>query len=117
MTANLPARAEFTTGTASIPLSAAPTAALAFALGYAAARPVSANHFGPFCALVEELSVRSTDAELNPGDLGRWDPRTELGQLLATLPPDMARQITLLYQAQRGQRWAATGHRDGRAQQ
>ncbi|AGT12963.1 hypothetical protein KAYACHO_59 [Mycobacterium phage KayaCho] len=112
MTATPPARREFATGTASIPLSQAPTAALAFALGYAAARPVSANQFGPFCALVEELSVRATDAEVTPGSLGQWDPRTELGQLLATLPPDMARQITLLYQAQRGQRWAATGRRD-----
>ncbi|AHJ88559.1 hypothetical protein Jolie1_059 [Mycobacterium phage Julie1] len=115
MTDNLPARAEFTTGTASIPLSAAPTAALAFALGYAAARPVSVNQFGPFCALVEELGHRPPDAE-HTGEqrIGEWNANSSaLGELLATLPAPMARQITLLYQAQRGQRWAATGRRDG----
>lgn len=89
------------------PLSDTPTAALAFALGYACARPQSANHFGPFCALIEEMSRRETGEA--PGPLGRWSPATELGRLLSLLPPDLASSISMLYQAQRGQRWHRTG--------
>lgn len=100
---NLPDRAHF--GDADIPLSAASTAALAFALGYAVARPVDANQFGPFCAMVEELQRRPVtrpDSRL---------PTTEMDQLMTLLPPDLSRRIAMLYQAQRGQRWAQTGQR------
>lgn len=115
-TPNLPARPEFDTGTRNIPLGEASTPALAFALGYAAARPQSAAQFAPFCAMVEELAKRVTALGRDePGvTLGAWDQRTELGALMAMLPGQMASQIQMLYQAQRGQRWAATGHRDGR---
>lgn len=105
MTDNLPARAadSFNAGDAAVPLSAAPTAALAFALGYAVARPIDANTFGPFCAMVEELMARRTD----PATVSEWT------RLMATLPPEVARRIEMLYQAQRGQRWARTGRRHG----
>lgn len=92
-----------------VPLAQAPTAALAFALGYAVARPQSANAFGPFCAMVEELMGRTVDT----GYLGGVPQRdtSEWAQLLALLPRPLARSITLLYEAQRGQRWARTGQR------
>ncbi|QBI96424.1 hypothetical protein SEA_DONNY_66 [Mycobacterium phage Donny] len=91
------------------PLSETPTAALAFALGYACARPQSANHFGPFCALIEELSVRETGEAATDAQLGAWNPASEIGRLLSLLPPDLSRAIVTLYQAQRGQRWHRTG--------
>ncbi|AAQ12142.1 hypothetical protein PBI_ORION_66 [Mycobacterium phage Orion] len=99
---------------ASTPLSEAPTVVLAFALGYAAARPQHANTFGPFCAMVEELMTRPSGAT-DPGPLGGYDQRTVFGSIMATIPPETARQLAMLYQAQRGQRWASTGHREGRA--
>ncbi|AZS07650.1 hypothetical protein SEA_DURGA_68 [Mycobacterium phage Durga] len=99
---------------ASTPLSEAPTVVLAFALGYAAARPQHANTFGPFCAMVEELMTRPSGAT-DPGPLGGYDQRTVFGAIMATIPPETARQLAMLYQAQRGQRWASTGHREGRA--
>ncbi|QWY84406.1 hypothetical protein SEA_KNOCKER_64 [Mycobacterium phage Knocker] len=105
MTPNLPARAGF--GAHDVPLSAAPTAALAFALGYAIARPIEANTFGPFCAMVEELEHRPAGVLMDGTTLNEWT------RLLSLLPPDVARRVVLLYQAQRGQRWARTGHRHG----
>jgi len=100
---NLPDRATFHSGDDETPLSQAPTVALAFALGYACARPIDADTFGPFCAMVEELMARRS----RPYSPSQWT------HLLATLPPEVARRIELLYQAQRGQRWANTGHRHG----
>lgn len=110
-TPNLPARPTFgTLGQEPTALSDAPTAALAFALGYAVARPQHANTFGPFCAMVEELMARPARVTAD-GWAGTtasvWD------QLMATLPAPVARNIGMLYQAQRGQRWAATGRRHG----
>lgn len=108
MTDNLPARQPATFGTLgqqSVPLSEAPTAALAFALGYAVARPQHAAAFAPFCALVEELTARH---------VARPDsaiPTNELDRLMSLLPAPLARSIGMLYQAQRGQRWARTGDR------
>ncbi|AGT12799.1 hypothetical protein PHELEMICH_62 [Mycobacterium phage Phelemich] len=91
------------------PLILTPTAALAFALGYACARPQSANHFGPFCALIEEMSRRETGETPTDAQLGQWSPASEMGRLLSLLPPDLSRAIVTLYQAQRGQRWHRTG--------
>ncbi|QHB37372.1 hypothetical protein I5G58_gp070 [Mycobacterium phage BirdsNest] len=82
-----------------VPLSQAPIVALAFALGYATARPQSANTFGPFCAMVEELMGRGTPQE------------SEWTRLMRLLPMPLARSLGLLYQVQRGQRWARTGER------
>lgn len=103
---NLPARAEF--GPSGVPLSDAPTAALAFALGYAVARPQHANQFGPFCAMVEELMARESGSD-DPGPIGRYDQRKVFGTLMNLLPTDLSRSIAMLYQVQRGQRWARTG--------
>lgn len=108
MTDNLPARASFT-GQHDVPLDAAPSTALAFALGYAVARPQNADAFGPFCAMVEQLQARPAvgpHGEDYPLDLtNAWV------QLMGLLPAPLARQIDMLYQAQRGQRWARTGQR------
>lgn len=105
MTDNLPARPSF--GAAGIPLSEAPTAALAFALGYAVARPVDANAYAPFLAMCEELMARPAVVGDHAVGGGQW------AVLMALLPPDVARRIEMLYQAQRGQRWARTGSRHG----
>jgi hypothetical protein len=111
---NLPAVAAFSTGVASMPLTDAPTAALAFALGYAVARPVDANAFGPFCAMVEELMRRDSGSD-DRGPVGGWDQTNVFGMLLGLLPEAQARAIVMLYQAQRGQRWHRTGqYRHGR---
>lgn len=109
MTDNLPAPArQFgTLGQQQTPLADAPTAALAFALGYAVARPQSADTFGPFCAMCEELMNRPV------ARTGSAIPTTEWARLMDLLPPPVARNIAMLYQAQRGQRWAATGKRHG----
>lgn len=112
-TPNLPAPAPATFGTTDVPLSAAPTSVLAFALGAAVTRPVDADQFGPFCAMVEELMNRRAPGVTDPGPLGGYDRRTEFGNLMGLLPPDMARRIAMLYQVQRGQRWARTGTRHG----
>ncbi|QFP94682.1 hypothetical protein I5G59_gp62 [Mycobacterium phage LilMcDreamy] len=104
---NLPATRTDGFGPHDTPLSEAPTAALAFALGYAAARPQSANDFGPFCAMVEELMARPTGRPAGP--LGGWDQRSEFGIVMSLLPAHLSRAIVMLYQAQRGQRWARTG--------
>ena len=105
----LPAHAEATFGApgdaaAQTPLTQAPTVALAFALGYACARPQNANSFGPFCALVEVLMRRPLDPEVG------LEP-SEWQALMRLLPREQARAITLLYEVQRGQRWARTGER------
>lgn len=95
------------------PLRSQPTEALTFALGYVAARPVTADQFGGVCALVEELMARPGEAD--PGPLGGWDRRSAFGVLMSAIPRELARSITLLYQAHRGQRWARTGqYRPGR---
>ncbi|QHB37800.1 hypothetical protein I5G63_gp059 [Mycobacterium phage Imvubu] len=112
MTDNLPAPGP-RFGATDVPLSAAPTAVLAFALGAAVSRPVDANQFGPFCAMVEELMSRVRPGVTDPGPVGGYDMRTEFGVIMGLLPHDMARRIAMLYQAQRGQRWAATGRRHG----
>jgi len=119
MTDNLPTPVGFRTGVADVPLSQTPTAALAFALGYAVARPQSADAFGPFCAMVEELMRRP--AVTADGWEGYQDgPEgvergNAFGQLMGLLPEPQARAIVMLYQAQRGQRWARTGqYRHGR---
>ena len=104
---NLPARtADFAaTGT---PMSQTATSALAFALGYTCARPQSADAFGPFCAVVEALMARRSDVP-TPGPIGGYDQRTEFGVIMGLLPTDLARSVAMLYQVQRGQRWARTG--------
>ena len=105
---NLPARVRPDFGAAAgraVPLEAAPTVALAFALGYACARPQSANHFGPFVALCQELMAR-------PGAGGDGIIRnSEWSDLLAVLPPAQANALSLLYRSQRGQAWAQTGRK------
>jgi hypothetical protein len=114
MTDNLPVVPRFRTGVSSMPLSATPTAALAFALGYAVARPQSADAFGPFCAMVEELMRRESGTD-DRGPVGGWDRTTIFGMLMSLLPEPQARAIVMLYQAQRGQRWHRTGqYRHGR---
>ena len=67
---NLPAAAPVPpfVGDANIPLSRTPAVVLAFALGYAAARPQNAHQFGPFCALLEELALRPCDDGHDVGD-------------------------------------------------
>lgn len=85
----------------------APTAALAFALGYAVSRPVYAEQYGGFCALAEELMARPSGRSDGVIQFSEWT------ELMTTLPTDIARQIQVLYQLQRGQRWAHTGSPDG----
>ena len=87
------------------PLSAAPTVALAFALGAAVTQRVDANRFGPFVAMCQELMARPAVVGDRAISGGQW------GLLLTTLPPDVARSLSLLYQMQRGQAWAQTGVR------
>lgn len=113
MTDNLPAvRTGF--GPADTPLSAAPTAALAFALGAAVSRPQSANTYGPFCAMVEELMRRPVVVQTGDDVVrGSAHATNVFDHLLSLLPPEVARSIAMLYQMQRGQRWNATGTRHG----
>lgn len=91
MTHNLPVpqAPRFASGT---PIYMTPTPALCFALGYVVTQRVSADHFGPFVAMCDELRRR-----------GAWD------ELMVTLPPEVGRAVSLLYQMQRGQQWARTG--------
>jgi hypothetical protein len=77
---------------ATSPLRSQTTEALAFAFGYVAARPVTADQFGGVCALVDELETRHAYAPL-----------------LAALPPALAKAVQTLVWAHRGQRWARTG--------
>ena len=108
---NLPATTP-SFGDRDTPLSEAPSGALAVALGYALARPQSADTFAPFCAVVEELMARPSGRS-QPGPLGRYDERFEFGVIMNALPDRMARAVAMLYQAQRGMRWARTGNRHG----
>lgn len=99
-----PARAPH--GPTGVPLSRTPSEALAFALGYIAARPVSADQYGGVCALVEELMARNIRVD----EFDRWDDRAADGSLwnalFAFMPPELARALQTLYMAHRGQRWA-----------
>ena len=92
-----------------MPLSEAPTDAIAFALGYAAARPQSADTFGPFCAMVEELQARRM-IRVTHDDVIRGGVHPNAYEaLLHLLPPELSGAIRTLYMAQRGQRWSRTG--------
>ena len=85
-TRHVPVRAIAGFGPANIPLSEAPTVALAFALGAAVSTPQRADRFGPFCAMVEELAARKVpgaEAMAAQSIMGSWDASTELGALLA----------------------------------
>lgn len=107
----LPARQDDPIGPGGVPLSAAPSEVLAFALGYIAARPVQADQFGGLTALVEELMRR--DARRHP-DERPGDPALDgslWNVLIRFMPPALARSLQLLYTAHRGQRWARTGRR------
>ncbi|QFG08994.1 hypothetical protein SEA_MAGPIE_58 [Mycobacterium phage Magpie] len=75
------------------PLHSTPTSALCFALGHVVTKDVRADSYGPFVELCAELRRR-----------GAWD------ELMVTLPPEVSRAVALLYQMQRGQQWAQTGH-------
>lgn len=103
---NLPERPPEPKGPTGIPLSATPTEALAFALGYVVARPVTAAQYGGVCALVEELQSRTVIRVLVGDDPRPYDAYTAL---LAALPVEMARSIQALYMAHRGQRWDRSG--------
>lgn len=116
-TRHVPVRASAGFGPANIPLSEAPTVALAFALGAAVSTPQRADRFGPFCAMVEELAARKVpgaEAMAAQSIMGSWDTSTELGALLAVLPARMAVELNTLYSMMRGQRWKATGRPDQR---
>lgn len=88
-----------------VPMSEAPAVALGFALGYAVARPQSADSFGPFCAVVEALAQRFQQRSNSSIPISEW------AVLVSLLPPDLVRRVELLYGMQRGQRWARTGER------
>ena len=105
---NLPAPVTF--GDTSIPLADTPTAVLCFALGAAVSRPVDADQFAPFCAVVEELLTRPVVAQTRDDVVrGSAHATNAFDHLLTMLPGDLARRVAFLYQAQRGQRWARTG--------
>lgn len=111
VTDNLPARQDDPTGPGGVPLSQAPSEVLSFALGYIAARPVTADQWGGVTALVEELMRRDTRHHIdhqpdNPAlDGSVWNA------LVRLMPPDLARSLQMLYAVHRGQRWAKTGRR------
>lgn len=107
MTENLPEVYDGPRDPGGTPLPQVPTTALAFALGYAVSRPVYAEQYGGFCALVEELMSRPCVVDNRALGFG------QLGRLLDALPPDLANGIRMLYSLQRGQRWAHTGSPDG----
>jgi hypothetical protein len=75
-------------------LALLPVSALALALGMCVAGPQSARHAGRVSTLVDELKRRGVYTDM-----------------LAALDPQLARSITMLDTADRGQRWARTGHR------
>lgn len=108
---NLPARQpgrDDPRGPTGIPLSATPTEALCFALGYIAASPVSAEQYGGVTALVEEIMRRSVPIDPSrPGDPDRDGSIWNL--LIRHMPPQLAAAIQTLYMAHRGQRWARSG--------
>lgn len=96
------ARVDEPTDPSGTPLSQVSTAALAFALGYTATQPVRADRWGGVCAVVEELMSRPTESH---GPANAWN------ELLAVLPVEIAKQLSMLYSMQRAQRWAQTGRR------
>jgi hypothetical protein len=104
VTHNLPAVPTQTFGPGGTPLSEAPTAALAFALGYVVTQRVDPNHFGPFVALCDELR-RRRGGHGEPGSPSEWT------FLMAALPEEVGRAVSMLYQMQRGQQWAQTGRK------
>jgi hypothetical protein len=85
------------------PLRDTPTIALAYTLGWIAAKPVRPDQWGLVCSLVDELSQRWRERP------GSSIPTTEFAVLMAALPRSQADGIQLLYSMQRGQRWAQTG--------
>lgn len=105
MTHNLPAVPAQTFGPGGTPLSEAPTAALAFALGYVVTQRVDPNHFGPFVALCQELMRRPAGSGDGVIEYSEWTV------LLRALPAPMSSSLSLLYQMQRGQQWAQTGRK------
>jgi hypothetical protein len=109
MTDNLPATRSDNFGPTNLPLSQTPTEALAFVLGWASAQPVRAEAFGGYCAVVEELQ-RRREVHQTRDDVVRGGVHgDQLSALMSLLPPALARSIGMLYQVQRGQRWASTG--------
>lgn len=97
-------------GPTGVPLSRTPDEVLCFALGFVTARPVHADQYGGVTALVEELmrrdhAVRYMGIDTSEGSL--WNV------VLAGVPPELARNLQLLYMAHRGRRWTATGQRHG----
>jgi hypothetical protein len=99
------ARVDEPTDPSGTPLSRVSTAALAFALGYTATQPVRADRWGGVCAVVEELEGRTIDPRDERTCSDEWEA------LLGSLPPEIARQLSMLYSMQRAQRWAQTGRR------
>jgi hypothetical protein len=77
-------------------------------------RPQSANTYGPFCAMVEELMRRPVVVQTGDDVVrGSAHATNVFDHLMGLLPASVASSIAMLYQVQRGQRWAATGHRHG----
>lgn len=75
-------------------LAALPDTALAFALGVRVGGAQSLANAGQVSTLIAEMQRR-----------GVYD------DMLAALDPELAARIELLDSADRGQRWARTGHR------
>jgi hypothetical protein len=71
-----------------------PTASLVLVLGFVAGSDTARATPGRIAALCDELIRRKVYYEI-----------------LSALDPDLARRINILYAADRGQRWAATGRR------
>lgn len=76
------------------PLTALPAASIALVLGYVAGSDSARRTPGRVAALVDELQRRGVYADV-----------------IAAIDADLATRINLLYAADRGQRWAATGQR------
>jgi hypothetical protein len=97
-----PARTDADPG--QVPIADVPTAALIFALGYAAAKPAQAHrHYGGIAAIADELSRRwrtRPDSAI---------PITEYNALRLALPRQIAAGLEAMYRVDRGQRMA--GHR------
>lgn len=75
-------------------LALLPVSSIALALGMCVAGQQDTRHAGRLAALVDELKRR-----------GVYD------DMIASLDPQLADAIRLLDMADRGQRWAKTGHR------
>lgn len=75
-------------------LAMLPVSSLALALGICVAGSQSVRQSGRVCTLVDELKRRGVYADM-----------------LANIDPQLARSITMLDMADRGQRWAQTGRR------